>query len=655
MAGQHFPPFHPAYEPRLLGSLERDGPPLHPSLACARGFIKGTPQEKAEIEYQVQRLSHHPSIAMWDGCNECGGGGLYQTFAMPTVARVDTSRPIWPSCPAPGWESGVDRLSSRPNGGTLVTGAGGDPASPRPGGYPFDQEGHGPYTAFMRANVEAVVMPKAQIQSPIDPVDEVNDPTAVPAWTGPGEEGWYRSEFGCVSWSSFESMSAQMSPDQWGMQTPVGSQRNWSPENIINVFFGPAAAAGMAKSGEAAFKRQLYQSLVGQALFLKTEIEGWRSQNVFGTTIWMYNEMWPTGGWGSIEYGPGSGIPGQIPGGRWKPLHYQFAASTFADQMSTCNTAGACFVTNDSPFPFSGTVTVRLVNLARGTSTDVSKTTVALGPGAGVTKWFCGTEAPSPAQAAAAGEKYAKHANQIPLDRNSFVSTNVTTESGCEAACDSMPKCVGFTRESAPDSAPTTCWMYDAQAALVAFPGASWWQKPGTKPIPIRPAPPAPPGPRPANPAKPPPPQLECASWSATEAWKTSGCDSNAASVGSDCTLVVETLAATGSGAQSVALNVLPFQPPKTMKLPATTVTATVGKPAAAVPDQVRITLTAPHTAMFVVLTTAAEGRFSQNMVLVEAGKPLTIPFMSWNGAFDETSLALLKSSLRVEHLVDNL
>lgn len=50
------------------------------------------------------------------------------------------------------------------------------------------------------------------------------------------------------------------------MQTPVGVQRNWSPENIINVFFGAAAAADMAKSGEKAFKRQLYQSLVGQAL-----------------------------------------------------------------------------------------------------------------------------------------------------------------------------------------------------------------------------------------------------------------------------------------------------------------------------------------------------------------------------------------------------
>jgi hypothetical protein len=44
----------------------------------------------------------------------------------------------------------------------------------------------------------------------------------------------------------------------------------------------------MAWSGEAAFKRSLYQSMIGQLLYVKTEIEAWRSQNVFGTTFWMY-------------------------------------------------------------------------------------------------------------------------------------------------------------------------------------------------------------------------------------------------------------------------------------------------------------------------------------------------------------------------------
>ena len=42
-------------------------------------------------------------------------------------------------------------------------------------------------------------------------------------------------------------------------------------------------------------------------------------------------------------------------------------------------------------------------------------------------------------------------------------------------------------------------------------------------------------------------------------------------------------------------------------------------------------------------------------MVLVEAGVPREVVFMSWSGPLDDTSFALLSSSLRVEHLAENL
>ena len=41
--------------------------------------------------------------------------------------------------------------------------------------------------------------------------------------------------------------------------------------------FGLNATSSMAAVGEEAFKQQLYQSQVGQALVLKAEIESWRS------------------------------------------------------------------------------------------------------------------------------------------------------------------------------------------------------------------------------------------------------------------------------------------------------------------------------------------------------------------------------------------
>ena len=72
--------------------------------------------------------------------SECGGAGLYQDFVMPTVSAMDQSRPVWPSCPAPGWKGGVHTLDSTPDGTTLITGVGG---TRRPGPFPFAQEAHG--------------------------------------------------------------------------------------------------------------------------------------------------------------------------------------------------------------------------------------------------------------------------------------------------------------------------------------------------------------------------------------------------------------------------------------------------------------------------------------------------------------------------------
>jgi hypothetical protein len=207
--------------------------------------------EVSEIEYQLKRTGHHPSIAMWDSCNECirvsrhpphgyvwDHGTLYETMVMPTVAAIDRSRPIWPGCPAPGWISGVDRLTSRPNGQRLRMGAGGPTSEPRPEPFPFPLEAHGPYFAGNGSvGMSQAVMPSGSAPQPAV-TGAVNTPTAVPAWTGPGEIGWYRSEFGCVSWSSFESMSGQMPPDQWGMSTAAAKNRNWNASNVMMNAFG---------------------------------------------------------------------------------------------------------------------------------------------------------------------------------------------------------------------------------------------------------------------------------------------------------------------------------------------------------------------------------------------------------------------------------
>jgi hypothetical protein len=71
------------------------------------------------------------------------------------------------------------------------------------------------------------------------------------------------------------------------------AQRNYPCDNIILQYFGPTNFDAV---GEAAFKKDLWQCMLGQALLLKSVIEVRRSTNQYGHLIWQLNEIWPTGG-----------------------------------------------------------------------------------------------------------------------------------------------------------------------------------------------------------------------------------------------------------------------------------------------------------------------------------------------------------------------
>ncbi len=111
---------------------------------------------------------------------------------------------------------------------------------------------------------------------------------------------------------------------------------------------------------------------------------------------------------------------------------------------------------------------------------------------------------------------------------------------------------------------------------------------------------------------------------------------------GSDCVLLLRvTDSATGG---VLAENFELLAPVWKLALPPSTVTAAVGAPLA--DGSVPITLTASATALFVHLTTLAQGRFSDNSLLLTPGVS-SLTFLPW-GPLD---LGLLKDSLRVEHV----
>jgi len=278
----------------------------------------------------------------------------------------------------------VNRLTSIPNGKPLTT---------PPSGKSI--ETHGPY-------LHGTGFPAVNGASSLKMFDAGFPMTFSEGATGAALDNIFASEFGSSVYSSFESMAPTLDPKHWGIHAGmpgddchggfqskcVGknpmSDRNYPCDNIIDVYFGHS---DFDQVGEQAFKKQLWQCMVGQALFLKQNIETRRSKNQFGIIVWQYNEIWPTGGWGSIEYGTVGYTKGQVLGGRWKPLQYWYRASIYADVMATCGN-GMCYIKNDHPTPFSGTVTIDSINFASGKTKNLVTKKVSLPAGAGVSEFF---------------------------------------------------------------------------------------------------------------------------------------------------------------------------------------------------------------------------------------------------------------------------
>ena len=167
----------------------------------------GAPQDP-ELRYQIRRLSSHPSIAIWDGCNECQvllntSTGVYASFVMTVVAEEDTSHAIWPSCPARGWSAGVEKLTARPVAGAELV------------PHQFKErvlETHGPYqhgNGFPATNGgDTIKGQECRSRIPIQ---------ITQSDTGMTQPNIFASEFGCIGMSSFESMSPLLKPEHWGL------------------------------------------------------------------------------------------------------------------------------------------------------------------------------------------------------------------------------------------------------------------------------------------------------------------------------------------------------------------------------------------------------------------------------------------------------
>ena len=387
---------------------------LYHDLQFARGNLPASMPAAAnasilaEIRHQVRRLAPHPSLVLYDSNNEdvvepSGPTALYATLIMAAVAVEDPSRILWPNSPSTGWRSGVDRLWGTPNGAPLIALGGGHD-------YLAGQEWHRFYQAGVGAYNWSTVIRDPWTQA--HTFDPMLPPTlSRGAAAGVGAPSYFVSEFGSSTMSSFESMSGTLAPSSWGLHgggapstcVPLAgsfynscagrnamAQRNWAADNLVWSYFGPAL---LNASGEAAFRGALFQSMIAGALNMQSVVESHRGSNCLGTLEWQLNEIWPTGGWGSLEYGSAAS-PGSLRGGRWKPMHHWFERHLFADVMAACGApyrsrAFACYVSNArADRPFAGTLALTAVDLASGAETAWAELPVAVAAGPAALAWL---------------------------------------------------------------------------------------------------------------------------------------------------------------------------------------------------------------------------------------------------------------------------
>lgn len=238
------------------------------------------------------------------------------------------------------------------------------------------------------------------------------DPALPPALStvtqfGTAAPGVYTSEYGVSQVASFELMAPTLDPTFWSLHGGVHpadnctggfahvctggnvmAQRNYKCDNSWATYFssGNPMTLTLDSVGPLAFAGQLYLCQIANSLLLKSYVEEHKSENIWGLQIWQLGEVWPTYGWGSLEYSSG---PGSVLGGRWKPAHY-IVAETNRDQFAACGKDARCFVKNDNPLTgFTGTLSIALLKLSSGSLAPVLSLPVSLGRGANAVQWLC--------------------------------------------------------------------------------------------------------------------------------------------------------------------------------------------------------------------------------------------------------------------------
>jgi beta-mannosidase len=331
-----------------------------------------------EVQYQARRLASHPSLFMWSGSNELSPiyegevwAPLWQDTIFPNISSIDSSRPVWPACPAFPWKSGVDS-KGLPNGQPFVVSNQHEPTAPG--------EVHAYWFSMCRAGAS---FPANCRVKGLNCQDD-----AFYAQTS------FASEYGWIGMPSLESLSPVLGTpsedytmlskamvDRQNRITPISTTANQVMWNM-----GSKIAAHMNTSTVDSFRRVIHASQVVQSDCLSAESEHYRrgrdsAHATAGATFWMLDDNWPAESWTSLEYG-----------GRPKLLHYaamrynsRVAVSSFCTPSIENCSAITAHVSSQRLGPVTGTLQLQVVRWADGKAGTITASPLSLKPQSGAT------------------------------------------------------------------------------------------------------------------------------------------------------------------------------------------------------------------------------------------------------------------------------
>lgn len=243
-----------------------------------------------EIEQNVRRLRHHPSLGLWCGNNEMEKFEtlyvfdgtektkalyirMYEHIIPHILHRIDPNTAYWPSSPSSG-------------------GSFDEPDDPNRGDVHYWEVWHGgvPFAEYRKYYFR------------------------------------YVSEFGFQSFPSMKTIRSFTEPKDLNIFSRIMEmhQRNEGANGRIMTYLSKTFLY------PTDLDTLVYASQLLQAEAIKYGVEHWRRNRgrCMGAVYWQLNDIWPVASWASIDYF-----------GRWKALHY-FAKRFFSPLMISCEDTG---------------------------------------------------------------------------------------------------------------------------------------------------------------------------------------------------------------------------------------------------------------------------------------------------------------------------